>query len=197
MTRADARERVRAAQAAMVPPGGFDAWLLILAAPAGSGEPGAPAGGVHGGGGYAGEPPAAGRPASGLPAAGVWTDAASLTAPNDPDNPLSLFFIAPEHVTGVLARRLAHLGDLCARAGERCEGYMVQVGLSGMEYRALAAPPEGFVPRYRLPRRSLEEPVWAGDEPLWCPRDRLLRDPGGIAAEIVARLEERLGGTSS
>ncbi|HEY8393861.1 MAG TPA: hypothetical protein VIK92_03575 [Thermaerobacter sp.] len=177
MTPDEARERVRQAQARVSPPGGFDAWLHILAAPAGSG---AATKGGSGGDGTAGE---------------VWSETVSLTAPNDPGDPLSLFFIPPERVARVLAQRLACLGESCARAGDECAGYAVQAGLSGMEYRALAPAPPGFVPRYRLPRRSLDEPIWAG-EPLWCPRERLSGEPGRIAAELVAGLAARLEGSS-
>src|SRR5690606_3342609 len=48
VTRSEAEERVRAAQAAQQPPGGFDAWLHLLAAPAAAGgaAPGVPAAGA-------------------------------------------------------------------------------------------------------------------------------------------------------
>ncbi|PZN06306.1 MAG: hypothetical protein DIU76_07255 [Bacillota bacterium] len=68
----------------------------------------------------------------------------------------------------------------------------MQVGVSGMAYRRLAEAPAGFVPRYRLPRRTGAEPVWAPDEPWWCPCRRLAADPAGIARELAETLVRRL-----
>lgn len=204
MTRMEAEERVRAAQAAERSPGGFDAWLHVLAAPvvaAGSGPtlPGASGsaaagedGGVAGGAGRDGGPGEAGADTG--EAGRLWAEVISLTAPNDPDDPLSLFFIDPERVIARLAGRLAMWGQQCA-AIPGCAGLVVQAGLSGMEYRALAPAPAGFIPRYRLPRRSLPEPVWAVPEPLWCRRERLLGEPERIAWILVDGLRQQLEGT--
>lgn len=211
---------LEAARAALVerrqgfnPPGGFDAWLHLLAAPV-------PA---HG---------AAGGPV----AEEVWVATASLTAPNDPTDPLALFFIAPARVEVALRRLLESLaGDAGGQAGHRGEpgqavprgqfgksaqnrqhseheqarqrgepgqagrapgggplGWFLQVGASGMQFRTLAEPPAGFVPRYRLPRRAGEEPVWAPEEPLWCPHRRLVAETAGVARQLAEELARRL-----
>jgi len=206
VTRMEADERVRAAQEAERPPGGFDAWLHLLAAPVVAADEGpglqgssaSPAADRDGHGGVSGSPEGdEGRGEAG-PAAGeggrVWAEVISLTAPNDPDEPLALFFIDPERVAERLARQLAAWGQRCA-AIPGCAGLVVQAGISGMECRALAPAPTGFIPRYRLPRRFLPEPVWAVPEPLWCPRERLLEEPERIAGILVDGLRQQLEGT--
>ncbi|HEY8552544.1 MAG TPA: hypothetical protein VIL40_03735 [Thermaerobacter sp.] len=213
----------------MTPPGGFDAWLHLVAVRVdadSTGDFGAPAGG-------------AGVPAdgAGAHADGVRVATASLTAPNDPGDPLALFFIPPVRVEAELRRLLEPLAAACregagadpSRTGARSgaaaapatgtptteaggegarqpgdpppdpppgggeAGWLLQVGVSGMAYRSLAAAPAGFVPHYRLPRRTLEEPVWVPDEPWWCPCRRLAADPAAIARELAAELVRRLG----
>ncbi|ADU50890.1 hypothetical protein Tmar_0775 [Thermaerobacter marianensis DSM 12885] len=174
-----ARAALEAARQGVTPPGGFDAWLHLLAAPVGAGAAGPD-----------------------LPGGGVRVATASLTAPNDPADPLALFFIPPQRVEAELRRLLEPLATGPARgvsdgpgggAGGGPAGWLLQVGISGVEYRALAEPPAGFVPRYRLPRRSLEEPVWVPEEPLWCPHSRLAEEPATVARELCEALAQRLG----
>ena len=201
MTADQALRQMAERQAALAPPGGFDAWLHILAVPAPAPSPAGLGAGGEGAEREAAETEGAGvgRDSSGQASAGagdrggVRVETVSLTAPNDAGQPLRLFFIPPEHAAGLLAERLARLGAECRGPAEG-EGYLVQVGVSGMEFRTLGHPPAGFVPRYRLPRRSLPEPVWAADEPVWYPCARLRDEPGRVAEELVARLAARLEG---
>lgn len=198
MTWQEALDRLRAAQAGVIPPGGFDAWLHVLAVPVRGGPPGQRPEERDGGQGTgvqgaAAAPEGVRGPAP--PAGRVRVETLSLTAPNDPQRPLALFFISPAHAGQLLARQLDHLAAECHR-GRGADGFLVQVGLSGMAYRALADPPPGFVPRYRLPRRTGEEPVWAGEEPVWCPCPQLAQASRQLAEDLIARLASRLGGGS-
>ncbi len=84
---ADRRQGIR-------PPGGFDAWLHLLAAPVPL-------------------PPGAGGAREGA----VRVATASLTAPNDPEDPLPLFFIAPARVEALLRRWLEELAAEGGGAG--------------------------------------------------------------------------------
>ncbi|GAB6875296.1 hypothetical protein [Thermaerobacter litoralis] len=240
-----AREALAAGREAVQPPGGFDAWLHLLAVPVygpgdGAGTEPAPAGEGPAAPPGASSPqgPAASSPSPGAVAAGpVCLATASLTAPNDPSNPLSLFFIPPARVEATLERLLAQLAgtgaggpapgggagaggddvarwerlpgtgtaslpegrgggrphDLAAPPGLAApSGWLLQVGASGMQFRALAEPPAGFVPRYRLPRRTGAEPVWAPDEPLWCPHGRLVSGRAAVARQLAEELGRRL-----
>ncbi|QIA26763.1 hypothetical protein DYI95_003825 [Thermaerobacter sp. PB12/4term] len=204
---ADRRQEIR-------PPGGFDAWLHLLAAPVPL-------------------PPGAGGAREGA----VRVATASLTAPNDPEDPLPLFFIAPARVEAILRRWLEELAAEGGGAGHGegkpaddrgvvggrppagqpapavgtapavgpapegplqpavggPRGWLLQVGASGMQLRAFAEPPAGFIPRYRLPHRDGQEPVWAPGEPLWCPQPQLAAAPGEVARRLVEALVAQLG----
>lgn len=212
----EARRALEAVRRGVTPPGGFDAWLHLVAVRVDSAR----------------------ERRDVAKEDGVRVATASLTAPNDPRDPLALFFIPPARVEAELRRLLEPLATDCrsgpgpaagtggatatpgveaggaapprlgprrgpadghggngpdgpsAGAGE--SGWLLQVGVSGMAYRRLAEAPAGFVPRYRLPRRTGAEPVWAADEPWWCPCRRLAVDPAGIARELAETLVRRL-----